>query len=162
MVSRIAVGAYSATGLLAADPRELENTFLSALGLTRAPITTQVVPGESWADLAHALLTVLGVLADIAHSCITWSIAMTVRGSRGSPLPLDDVEIQTLGRVTQIWKGVAPRVITAYADQISEHQRDLTNSASQRFLPEMLAWSFIATRLVESVIAAHVNARTKR
>jgi adenylosuccinate lyase len=29
-------------------------------------------------------------------------------------------------------------MLTVYADQISEHQRDLTNSASQRFLPEMV------------------------
>jgi len=31
-----------------------------------------------------------------------------------------------------------PRMITVYADQISEHQRDLSNSASQRFLPEVI------------------------
>jgi len=37
-----------------------------------------------------------------------------------------------------MWKQFAPRMMTVYADQISEHQRDLSNSASQRFLPEII------------------------
>jgi len=37
-----------------------------------------------------------------------------------------------------MWKAFMPRMITVYADQISEHQRDLSNSASQRFLPEVI------------------------
>ena len=41
--------------------------------------------------------------------------------------------------VKSIWKAMAPRVMTTYLDQISEHQRDLTNSASQRFLGEIIA-----------------------
>ncbi|MGD9497242.1 MAG: adenylosuccinate lyase, partial [Armatimonadota bacterium] len=40
--------------------------------------------------------------------------------------------------VKSMWKQFMPRMITVYADQISEHQRDLTNSASQRFLPEVI------------------------
>jgi adenylosuccinate lyase len=41
-----------------------------------------------------------------------------------------------------------PRMTTRYMDQISEHQRDLTNSASSRFIPEiMLAIVLSADRL---------------
>jgi adenylosuccinate lyase len=32
-----------------------------------------------------------------------------------------------------------PQMNTVYMDQLSEHQRDLTNSASARFIPELIA-----------------------
>src|SRR3989338_394271 len=41
--------------------------------------------------------------------------------------------------IKSLWKAMMPRIITVYSDQISEHQRDLTNSASSRFIPEILA-----------------------
>jgi adenylosuccinate lyase len=54
--------------------------------------------------------------------------------------------------VKSIWKVMAPRVMTTYLDQISEHQRDLTNSASQRFLGEMLAaTAYAAGRMASSL-----------
>lgn len=40
--------------------------------------------------------------------------------------------------VKSMWKVFMPRMVTIYSDQISEHQRDLTNSCSQRYLPELL------------------------
>jgi adenylosuccinate lyase len=52
--------------------------------------------------------------------------------------------------VKSIWKAMAPRVITTYMDQISEHQRDLTNSASQRFLGEIIAATAYAAGRLES------------
>lgn len=52
--------------------------------------------------------------------------------------------------VKSIWKAMAPRVLTTYMDQISEHQRDLTNSASQRFLGEILAATAYAARRMAS------------
>ena len=44
------------------------------------------------------------------------------------------------------WKLAMSRMTAVYADQISEHQRDLTNSASQRFLPEILVLFVSAVR----------------
>lgn len=41
--------------------------------------------------------------------------------------------------VKSLWKAFAPRVMTFFMDQISEHQRDLTNSASGRFVAEYLS-----------------------
>ena len=40
--------------------------------------------------------------------------------------------------VKSLWKAFSPRVITFFMDQISEHQRDLTNSASSRFVAEYM------------------------
>jgi adenylosuccinate lyase len=39
--------------------------------------------------------------------------------------------------VKSMWKEFAPRMGAVYANQISEHQRDLTNTASTRFVPEI-------------------------
>ncbi len=36
--------------------------------------------------------------------------------------------------VKSLWKAYSPRVATFFMDQISDHQRDLTNSASARFV----------------------------
>jgi adenylosuccinate lyase len=41
--------------------------------------------------------------------------------------------------VKSLWKEFMPRMNTVFMDQISEHQRDLTNSASARFVPEIFA-----------------------
>jgi adenylosuccinate lyase len=60
--------------------------------------------------------------------------------------------------VKSIWKAMAPRIVTTYMDQISEHQRDLTNSASQRFLGEILAaTAYAATRLAGSLEGIRVD-----
>src|SRR3989475_814687 len=60
--------------------------------------------------------------------------------------------------VKSIWKAIAPRMLTTYMDQISEHQRDLTNSASQRFLGEILAaTTYAAGRLASSLDGMRVD-----
>jgi adenylosuccinate lyase len=45
-----------------------------------------------------------------------------------------------------------PRVVTFYMDQISEHQRDLTNSASQRFIADYLSGFCLAVSRMASVV----------
>jgi adenylosuccinate lyase len=44
----------------------------------------------------------------------------------------------TWENVKSLWKTFVPNIFTYYMDQISEHQRDLTNSASARFQPRLL------------------------
>src|SRR5262249_37711457 len=41
--------------------------------------------------------------------------------------------------VKSLWKAYMPRLMTVLMDQLSEHQRDLTNSASMRFVMEHVA-----------------------
>jgi adenylosuccinate lyase len=45
-----------------------------------------------------------------------------------------------------------PRVMTFFMDQISEHQRDLSNSASQRFIADYVAGFCLAVSRMASVI----------
>jgi adenylosuccinate lyase len=155
-----AVGAYNAMGLLATtSPRALEKRFLKSLGLDPRSMSSQIVEPEPWTDLAHACITALGVMANMADdmrhlqrteiSEVAESFATEQVGSSTMPHKRNPVSFEN---VKSIWKAMAPRIITTYMDQISEHQRDLTNSASQRFLGEILAaTAYAAGRLASSL-----------
>jgi adenylosuccinate lyase len=54
--------------------------------------------------------------------------------------------------VKSLWKAFMPRVITFFMDQVSEHQRDLTNSASQRFIADYVAGFCMAVNRMISVL----------
>ena len=160
-----AVGAFNALALLADDPRALERRFLASLGLHAAPVSTQIVPPEGWADLAHACISALGVMANLADDMrqlqrseigeVAESFGAEQVGSSTMPHKRNPVSFEN---VKSIWKAMAPRMITTYMDQISEHQRDLTNSASQRFLGEILAaTTYAAGRLASSLDGMRVD-----
>ena len=53
--------------------------------------------------------------------------------------------------VKSMWKAFMPRMMTVYMDQISEHQRDLTNSASARFVTEIVAALTMAVQRLTKV-----------
>src|SRR5882672_6928330 len=160
-----AVGAYNALALLAADPRALERRFLASLSLHPAPVSTQIVPPEGWTDLAHACVSALGVMANLADDMrqlqrseigeVAESFAAEQVGSSTMPHKRNPVSFEN---VKSLWKAIAPRMLTTYMDQISEHQRDLTNSASQRFLGEILAaTTYAAGRLASSLDGMRVD-----
>jgi adenylosuccinate lyase len=54
--------------------------------------------------------------------------------------------------VKSLWKAFMPRVTTFFMDQISEHQRDLSNSASQRFIADYIAGFCLAVSRMSGVI----------
>ncbi|MDQ2914824.1 MAG: lyase family protein [Chloroflexota bacterium] len=160
-----AVGAYNALALLTENPRALERRFLASLSLHAAPVSTQIVPPEGWTDLAHACVSSLGVMANLADDMrqlqrseigeVAESFAAEQVGSSTMPHKRNPVSFEN---VKSIWKAIAPRMLTTYMDQISEHQRDLTNSASQRFLGEILAaTTYAAGRLASSLDGMRVD-----
>ncbi len=160
-----AVGAYNAPALLAKDPRALERRYLAHLGLVPASHSTQIVEPEAWSDLAHACVTALGVMANLAddmrHLQRT-EIAEIAEGfgaqQVGSPTMPQKRNPVSFENVKSMWKAFMPRVITTYLDQISEHQRDLTNSASQRFSGELIAaTAYAATRLGSSIDGIRID-----
>src|SRR5256885_2175385 len=86
---------------------------------------------------------------------IAESFAAEQVGSSTMPHKRNPVSFEN---VKSIWKAIAPRMLTTYMDQISEHQRDLTNSASQRFLGEILAaTTYAAGRLASSLDGMRVD-----
>lgn len=165
-----AVGAYNALALLSVDARVLERRFLAALGLPAATHSTQIVEAEGWSDLAHACASAMGVMANVAddmrHLQRSEIAEVAERfegeqvGSSTMPQKRNPVAFEN---VKSIWKAMAPRVLTTYMDQISEHQRDLTNSASQRFLPELVAsCAYAAARLEASLAGIRVDRERMR
>ncbi|MGH2500495.1 MAG: lyase family protein, partial [Candidatus Limnocylindria bacterium] len=165
-----AVGAYNATSLLVRDARALERRFLASLRLRAATHSTQIVEPEGWADLAHGCVTALGVMANLADDVrhlqrteiaeVAESFANDQVGSSTMPQKRNPISFEN---VKSVWKAFAPRVVTTYLDQISEHQRDLTNSASQRFTGEILAaTAYAATRLAASLDGIRVDRERMR
>ncbi|MGE5551650.1 MAG: lyase family protein [Bacteroidota bacterium] len=141
-----AVGAYNASALFFPDPESFEEEVLAELGLRPAPISTQIVPPEYVLDHLHALVSTFGVLANLADDLrhlqrteigeVAEAFAATQVGSSTMPHKRNPWNFE---HVKSLWKEFTPRILTHYQDQISEHQRDLTNSASSRFIPEIVA-----------------------
>ena len=141
-----AVGAYNATSLLCTDPRGFEVEVLSELGLKPADFSSQIVEPEYLLDLVHSVLSAFGVLAQVSDDIR--NLQRTEIGEMSERFEKDQVGSSTMPHkrnpwnfehVKSMWKEFVPRMVTRYHDQISEHQRDLTNSASGRFVGEIVA-----------------------
>ncbi|HHT74339.1 MAG TPA: adenylosuccinate lyase [Firmicutes bacterium] len=141
-----AVGAYNASSLLCADPMEFEKEVLGLLGLTPGGHSTQIVEPEYTLDLGHTLVSTFGVLANFADDMrhlqrteISEVGEAFAEGQVGSSTMPHKRNPWNFEHVKSLWKAFMPRMVTLYMDQISEHQRDLTNSASGRFVVEIAA-----------------------
>lgn len=142
-----AVGAFNSWSLFDHDdPAKYEVELLQDLGLKPSPtsVSTQIVEPESVTDLVHSIVSCFSVLANLADDIrhlIRSEIAELVdtyhADEVGSSTMPHKMNPKNFENVKSLWKEFMPRMTTVYMDQISEHQRDLTNSASARFLPEI-------------------------
>jgi adenylosuccinate lyase len=141
-----AVGAYNALSMSYRDPEDVERRFLARLGLEPSEHSTQLVEPEHVLRLLLELNAAFGVLANLADDLR--NLQRTEIGEVRESFSAEQVGSSTMPQkrnpwnsehVKSLWKAFSPRVMTFYMDQISEHQRDLTNSASERFVPEYLA-----------------------
>ncbi|MBU0627648.1 MAG: ArsR family transcriptional regulator [Nanoarchaeota archaeon] len=141
-----AVGAYNASSLFFEDPESFEADVLKELKLKPSPISTQVVEAEYMADFIHSVTSCFGVLANLADDMR--HLQRSEIGEVGEFFEAKQVGSSTMPHkrnpinfenVKSMWKEFMPRMNTLYMDQICEHQRDLTNSATSRFIPEILA-----------------------
>ncbi len=145
-----AVGAYNALSLLRpADPESLEAALMTKLGLRAPEISSQVVQPEYTADYVYSLASCWGVLANLADDFrhLQRSEIRELRDRKaesaqsevvGSSTMPHKVNPKDFENVKSLWKAYMPRLVTVLMDQISEHQRDLTNSASMRFVTEFV------------------------
>jgi adenylosuccinate lyase len=140
-----AVGAYNATSLLVGDPEGLERDFLSSLALAPSEHSTQLVEPEYVLELLLELNTAFSIIANLSDDLrnlqrteigeVREEFAEMQVGSSTMPQKRNPWNSE---HVKSLWKAFCPRVLTFFMDQISEHQRDLTNSASSRFIAEYI------------------------
>jgi adenylosuccinate lyase len=159
-----AVGAYNASSLFFEDAVEFEREVLAELGLEPSPASTQVVEAEFVTDYMHALVSAFGVLANLADDMR--NLQRTEIAEVGEAFEAGQVGSSTMPHkrnpwnfenVKSLWKVMVARMGTVYMDQISEHQRDLTNSASQRFLPEVIVGLVNATQRLNRIMGKLVT-----
>ena len=155
-----AVGAYNSTSLMVKNPLQMEEDTLSYLGLKPSEYSTQLVEPEYLLRLLLEMNTAFGIIANMADdlrhlqrseiSEIKEMFTETQVGSSTMPQKRNPWNSE---HIKSLWKTFAPRVITFYMDQISEHQRDLTNSASQRFVADYIAGFCAALNRTKKVLS---------
>jgi len=153
-----AVGAYNATSLIVKDPLKLEADIMGELSLKASLHSTQIVEPESLEDLMHCVMSCFAVLANFADdmrhlqrseiSEVAESFGSRQVGSSTMPHKRNPINFEN---VKSLYKQFMPRMTTIYLDAVSEHQRDLTNSASARFIPELYAGLLVSTERLQKV-----------
>jgi adenylosuccinate lyase len=153
-----AVGAYNALALHNQDdPAAYESLLMKRLKLEPPEISSQITQPEYVADYVYSLVSCWGILANLADDFrhllrneiheigdrIESDPQTEVVGSSTMPHKINPKDFEN---VKSLWKAYMPRITTVLMDQISEHQRDLTNSASGRFVTELVAAFAYAVR----------------
>lgn len=154
-----AVGGYNATSLISPDPIQLEEDFLASLGLKAAEYSNQIVMPEYQLRLLQEINLAFGVIANLADDLrhLQRSEIDEVReyfspsqvGSSTMPQKRNPWNCE---HVKSLWKAFSPRIMSFYMDQISEHQRDLSNSASGRFVSDYISGFCFAVSRMDSIV----------
>jgi adenylosuccinate lyase len=154
-----AVGVYGPLSLMVEDPERFEKDLLNSLGLAPSEVSTQIVQPEPLTDLIHSVVSAFGVLANFARDMrnlqrseigeVAEQFGSLQVGSSTMPQKRNPINFEN---IESLWKKFMPQMVTVYLDQISEHQRDLTNSSSQRYLPELLEiFDYCVKRLTRTI-----------
>lgn len=135
-----AVGSYNALSIFIDNPEEFEEKIVTSLGLKVAPYSTQIIPAENVVRLLDELSLVAGIMSNLAHDMrhLQRTEIGEVRerfepGQTGSSTMAHKRNPWNFENVVSMWKQVTAQTINARLNISSEHQRDLTDSASSRF-----------------------------
>ena len=151
--------------LIVEDPISFEQQVLESLGLPVSEYSNQIVEPEYLLHLLLELNTAFGIVANLADDLR--HLQRTEIGELREFFSSSQVGSSTMPHkrnpwnsehVKSLWKAFSPRVMSFFMDQISEHQRDLTNSASGRFVSDYMA-GFVAAvnRMLRVVGTLHVE-----
>jgi adenylosuccinate lyase len=141
-----AVGAYNSLSVFVDDPLKFEATLLGYLNLKPAPYSTQIIPAEGVIRLLDEMAITAGIMANLSHDMrhLQRSEIAEVRerfekGQTGSSTMAHKRNPWNFENIISMSKQVTAQLVNANLNISSEHQRDLTDSASSRFYPVVLA-----------------------
>ncbi len=144
-----AVGAYNALSVFVPDPLEFEQKLLAKLKLKPAESSTQIAPPENVIRLMDELAICGGIMANLSHDMrhlqrteISEIREKFEKGQTGSSTMAHKRNPWNFENVVSLSRQVLAQALNANLNISSEHQRDLTDSASSRFYP--LAFAGIA------------------
>ncbi len=155
-----AVGCYNGLSLIVDNPIELEKNVLSQLDLQPAQFSSQIAPPGPLYRIASELVNTCGILANIARDMrnlqrteigeigekfIKGQVGSSTMPHKKNPINFENVE--------SVFKIVKGKFITVMDDVISEHQRDLTGSASGRTYGEIIAYAFHAVKRLKRTLS---------
>jgi len=135
-----AVGAYNALSIFVDDPQAFEKSVLDKLGIEVSPYSTQIIPAEYYIRLIAELSVAAGVMANLSNDMrhLQRSEIAEIRESfepnqTGSSTMAHKRNPISFENVVSLSKQVTSQLVNANLNISSEHQRDLTDSASARF-----------------------------
>jgi adenylosuccinate lyase len=135
-----AVGAYNALSLFVDDPLKFERAVLAKLDLKPAEYSNQIIPPDGMIRLQDELVISAGIMANLAHDMrhlqrteINEVREMFENGQTGSSTMAHKRNPWNFENVISMSKQVTAQMVNANLNLSSEHQRDLTDSASGRF-----------------------------
>lgn len=144
-----AVGAYNALSIFVDNPLEFEKKLLTRVGLKIAPFSTQIIPAENTVRLLDEMSLTAGIMANLAHDMrhlqrteIAEVRERFEKGQTGSSTMAHKRNPWNFENVVSMSKQITAQVVNTRLNISSEHQRDLTDSASSRFyaiIPASLA-----------------------
>lgn len=135
-----ATGSYNALSVFVDDPIKFEAAVLDKVGLQPAPYSTQIAPPELMTRLINELVVTGGIMANLSHDMrhLQRSEIGEVRekfeaGQTGSSTMAHKRNPWNFENVISMNKQILAQSLNANLNLPSEHQRDLTDSASARF-----------------------------
>lgn len=155
-----AVGSYNALSVFVDDPLAFESSVLSKVGLKVAPYSKQIIPAEYYIRLIDELSISAGIMANLSHDMrnLQRSEIAEVReafeaGQTGSSTMAHKRNPWNFENVISMQKQVQGQMLNANLNIVSEHQRDLTDSASARYYVTVLALVSSMAKRLQNVMA---------
>lgn len=152
-------GAYNASALLLPDPIDFEKKVLDEVGVIAARISTQIVPPEPTERLFEEIARASGILANLADNMrnlqrteiaeVGEYFGETQVGSSTSPHKQNPINWEN---IKGVWKIVAGRMVTIRLNEISEHERELTNSQGMRQDDEIIALFYMQVKRATKIL----------
>lgn len=160
-----AVGAYNALSLFVDKPVQFEAEVLDKVGLKPAEYSKQIVPPEAMIRIMDELAVAAGIMANLSHDMrhlqrteIAEVQERFEKGQTGSSTMAHKRNPWNFENVVSMSKQVVAQTVNANLNLTSEHQRDLTDSASSRFYTISLACvASMASRLERIMGKLEVN-----